>query len=238
MLLEKNNDPEKVITEENFRDFIAENKNKPLLIPIKILIRGGDGIIGSTVEHYLGIKENNNKTPDLGFAELKTKNLFSDASDTLLSAGIRVPSKKNPIANWRSPDKFDFHKKYGTGYIDIFATYENEHGLRLYIERNNIFVKSNNKEIIYEQDNDQIKQNLTNKLKNQYYVKADIIENYIIIRETIIYKNVSTDKFFENILEGKIHLSNRVGPDGHDHGTAFRGAKGISSKLYETAEEI
>jgi hypothetical protein len=227
------------VTEEIFRNFITNNKGKSLDIPETYWIRGGDGVLGSSLEFHLGIIENNNNTPDLDFAELKTKQIARSAMDTLFSCGTRKPTKKKPVANWKIPDKHYLRKKFGTGYQDITMDRENKHGLRLFLENESIVVKEKDGLIIYEKPINEIERDFLSKLKNQCYVELERVgtKQMRIVRTTIC-KNASFEKLLVKFAEGKIKLENRVGEDGHDHGTAFRGQKRIVTELYETIEVL
>lgn len=187
----------------------------------------------------MGIDENNSILPDLGFAELKTKQNISNAMDTLFSAGTRKKTKKKPIPNWKNSDKYYLQKKYGTGYQDIRMDKENCSGLKLSFENETIIVKEKDGNILYEQQMEEIKNNFLNKLKNQCYVEIERVGyRQMKIIKTTIYKNASFSKLIEKFMEGKVMLENRVGSDGHDHGTAFRGKKKIINELYETIEAL
>lgn len=225
------------MTEIELKKIIFEAKNKIYIIPEDLLLRGGDGILGNSFERILNITENNNSNSDFNFSEIKTKDITSKANDTLIPAGGR--SKKGKIKPvWLIEDKFYFLKKYGTGYIDIKYGYKSSYGLCLDILLNKVIIIEEDGNIIFEITKDDIEKILKRKLENQIYVKLERVGNCFIVRGAIFYRNVSFEKFIEKIKERKIHLSNRVGENGHDHGTAFRGIKNISKELYEIVEEI
>jgi len=53
-----------------------------------------DGGVGNTLEHYLGIKENNSPLPDIGNIEIKTS-----ASKSLLTLGHKEPVGRAEVGN-------------------------------------------------------------------------------------------------------------------------------------------
>lgn len=218
--------------EINIKDIISKiDKNNEIKIPQRFADRGGDGVLGHSIEESLGIAENNDTRSDTASFEIKTKKDKSNAKTTLFNCGRRG-------VHW-SIDKYFFQKKYGTGYIDISSN-ANCHGLKLdFINDEVQILDTINKIVYYKIKIAEIENIIKKKLKNLMFVEASKTkEQTFKIQKLNYYKSISVDNFLSLMKDGKIVICSNVGSGGHDRGTQFRISKQNIYKIYKEAEEF
>lgn len=217
-------------------NFFSENPRHQ--IPPKFLLRGGDGIVGQTTEHILGLAENNRKTSDFADFEIKTKSTKTSSRVTLFNKGTRKKTKKVKETNWNLNPK-EFCDTYGTGYIDV-SVKENCHGLKLNVsdDRQKVSIVDiiRNKEI-YKISKKEIEECIKNKIKNIVYIKGDVIGNEVDYKEGTAYIEANADLFIDSIQRGEIVICSNIGSGYKDRGTQFRISEKYLGNLFSKKEE-
>lgn len=213
---------------ECFYKFIEIN-NSSFDIPKKYLLRGGDGIAGSSLEEVFSLPENNYSVSDFSTFELKTKKDSSNAKTTLFNKGSRK-------SHWSIPVDY-FKKEYGTGYIDFSVT-PNKYNIKISVDDNNILIVNNESLFTYYKINfNEIEEVLLNKLKNLMMVEISINDGKMVINKTTYYEMASINNFIDLINDGLLYICSNVGSNNHDRGTQFRISKNNLHKLYKNKTE-
>jgi hypothetical protein len=155
----------KQLSLETFKTRFAKVKEKDW---VKSKRKGPTGI-GYTLEHLLGIQENNIALPDLGTVELKAHRTGSSSLITLFTFN-RKAWKMNPLAAI---------KKYGTrddngrlGMYFTMARTPNSVGLFLFVDKTTISVRHVSGEIVAEWQLEQLAEQFMQKMPGLVLVSA------------------------------------------------------------------
>ncbi len=131
--------------------------------------RKGPTGIGQTLEHYLGIKENNVALPDLGTVELKAHRIGSSSMITLFTFNRKA---------WKM-DPLKAIKKYGTkdsngrlGMYFTMARTPNSMGLFLHIDKTSISVRHISGQIVAEWELETLAERFAKKIPGLVFVSA------------------------------------------------------------------
>lgn len=220
--------------------------------------------IGKTFEDYIGVKENNDKAPDLYGFEIKAHRAESSSYVTLFTKSPSFPIKG---ANAYLKDKFgEFYpnsttmKKLHTSiFADHYNTYldkysfkliHNPEEMKIYIGVYSLETKELLDSTVY-YTYWHIEKALKEKLHNLFFVKADRrfeidgSESFKFV-EAEIYTNPSLAIFLKMLDKGEIMYDIRMGAYSsgknigkpHDHGSGFRIKEYNIEKLYQTVEKI
>jgi len=213
---------------EYFYKFIETNRFS-FNIPKKYLLRGGDGIVGSSLEKVFSLSENNYSVSDFSTFELKTKKDNSNSKTTLFNKGTRK-------SHWTIPVDY-FKKEYGTGYID-FSTIPNKYNIKVSVDDGNLLIVNNESLFTYYKISiSEIEEVLLKKLKNLMMVELSVNNDKMFINKTTYYETVSIDNFINLVNDGLLYICSNVGSNNHDRGTQFRISKNNLHKLYKNKTE-
>ena len=206
------------------------------------------GGVGNTLETFLGIKENNFRTPDLGVIELKAKRTGSTSMLTL--------SSKSPLPRSVNKKLFDAYNKKGDDnvyrlYTTIYGSRKNNRGFRVKLVGNNLVLENPKKIHVYwplEQIDDVLKQG------NQKVVlvwaetkgKLGSKQERFYYNEAYLLSGISIGKLKQALNSGKLKVDIRIGADltgkaagkYHDHGTGFRISKNNYLELFDKYQKL
>lgn len=210
------------------------------------MVRGGDGAAGHTLEHLLGLRENNLCVPDWGEFELKTCRMDSTTPVTLLS---KSPKRTGDIS------RHDFLAKHG--YTDtmgrtglnctVSSLCVNSRGwqLRAALDDQHIDFEHLGEVVAY-QDLPSLTRNLARKVRNIVLVMVDILhdESGLSVQYAGAYllAGIHEEEIASLIRQGQITFDWRmyVKPDGsvRDHGPVYRIQEANIPQLYSTRRRI
>jgi hypothetical protein len=235
---------------------------------IKTREQFNDGLVGNTLEDYLGIGENNITLPDAGRYELKAQRLDTGSLTTLLHFDPYPRQPKSvvthilgPIYGWTHetiPGEWSFRvTMYGHGYTNRgFKIVVNEEINKLLVEFNPNEVSPDNRDWLEEvlRKNkgkfepvpywplDEIRGRVERKLPNTIYVHATSREGPSGYEEFRYDQAIIYEGVeWEEILTGLSSGQVYVDFDartGHNHGTKFRIKQGTLDRFYSKVEEI
>ena len=210
-------------------------------------IRAHHGGVGNTLEHLLGITENNLRVPDLGVVEIKAKR-FDSKSMLTLSSRAPIPKGVNRIL-------FEAYKYKRQGgyklYSPVKGSRTNTHGLRVEVKEQKLVLINPNRieafwpleklDDIFKEKSSQIvlalaktKGKLGGAREKFYYVDAYLLSGLNFKKTQDAIKN---DKLKIDIRIG-FDLRGRQAGKYHDHGTGFRIHKKDYLQLFNKVKQI
>ncbi len=202
--------------------------------------------IGKTFEDYLGVTENNVKSPDFEGFEVKSQRALTSSFLTLFTKSPSGPNGANSYLRDNFGENYeeyaDLKKLHTSIFSNKYNSYKGQFGFKIINDSENkkirLSIKDlNTGEIISEDvfwSYEDIKNALESKLKAMFYVNAetqhDGTDEYFHYTNAVIYNNPSLEKLLKLIDDGKLMVDIRIGSyksgknkgKTHDHGTGFR----------------
>lgn len=217
--------------------------------------------IGKTFEDYVGVVENNLDEPDLAGFEIKSHRIASQSYVTLFTKAPSFPKGANAFLKNEYGTPYEEDPNLNSLHTSMFADSSNTYMQKLSFKliddsvAQMIFIgvfdfKGNliDKRVGYTYHD--IKRCLTRKLKNLFYVTAEVETRnnveYFFFNRADIYMNPSFDRFMSLLRSGKIMYDIRIGSyksgpmrgKAHDHGSGFRVLEGNIRLLYDYHEIV
>jgi len=220
-----------------------------------------DGLVGNTLEDFLGISENNLTLPDAGRYELKAQRIETSSLITLFHFDPFPRRPKSvvmhmlgPIYGWPHEElvgEWSFRiTMYGNRYTNRgFKITLDEENDRLWVEFDPDRVDPSLRDwaaSVLEKSGgkfspkpywplSKIKERVERKIHNIIYVhaKSRSTGQFEEFRydEAILYEDVDFERFKEGLANGEVFVDFDA-RTGHNHGTKFRIKKGTLQKFY------
>ena len=204
--------------------------------------RKGPTGIGHTLEHYLGITENNIALPDIGEAELKAHRARSNNLITLFTFNRKAWQVK-PL---------EAVKKYGSldrkGRLGLYYTLglkPNSAGLFAHIDDNNVSVRHIDGEVIISWKLENLQKRFEEKIPALIIVYAETEERdgveWFWFNRAKILKGTTTDILLQQLQQENILIDLRLhdkGTRARNHGTGFRAFEKNLDKLFSEIKDL
>lgn len=225
-----------------------------------------DGLVGNTLEDFLGIEENNISLPDTGNYEIKAQRMKTSSLTTLFHYDPYPRKPKSVVAHTLGPkygwphkekDEWSFRiTMYGNSYTNRgFKIVVVESSGELRVKFNPDKVDSSKKgwlsKVLQRAGPnikpqpywklEQIRRRAEKKIPNLIYVhakhrKREKFEEFKY-DECILYEGFNWKKFKEGLSNGGVFVDFDARA-GHNHGTKFRVRQGTLLEFFETKEKI
>lgn len=226
-----------------------------------------DGLVGNTLEDFLGIEENNLTLPDAGRYELKAQRMETGSLITLMHFDPFPRRPKSvvthvlgPIYGWPLEgyeDEWSFRiTMYGNRYTNRgFKVTLDEENSKLWVEFNPNEVEPSKKEWLNSVCKKggktltprpywplrKIKERLQRKMFNTVYVHAESRKRRRFEEfkydKAILYEGLDFKRFNAGLANGEV-LIDFDARAGHNHGTKFRVKRGTLTDFYAHKERI
>lgn len=226
-----------------------------------------DGLVGNTLEDYLGIDENNLSLPDAGIYEIKSQRMETSSLTTLFHFDPYPRRPKSvvkhvlgPVYGWphETLDEWSFRiTMYGNGYTNRgFKITLDEENDKLWVDFNPDKVDPSLKdwldEVLKKQHRfftlpkpywqlEDLKKKVKKKISNIIYIhaKSRKSNSYEEFRydEATLYENIDFERFKEGLKTGEV-LVDFDARTGHNHGTKFRIRQGTLKNFFEHVERV
>ncbi|MGN0033800.1 MAG: MvaI/BcnI family restriction endonuclease [Candidatus Limimorpha sp.] len=219
--------------------------------------------IGKTFEDYVGVVENNADKPDLFGFEIKTHREIAQSYVTLFTKSPSFPKSANTYLRnkfgVRCAENPELKKLHTSMFANKANTFAGKYAFKLINDKNDkciyLAVYSLKTKVMIDCEcgytYDDLKKVLNKKLKNLFYVTADIKKDnsnteYFFFNKADIYEKPSFDNFLSLLDNGLIMYDIRIGSymsgsnygKAHDHGSGFRIKDNDLIKLYSVHEKI
>jgi hypothetical protein len=205
-------------------------------------IRKGPTGIGHTLEHLLGLKENNLATPDLGEVELKARRQNASNLVTLFTFN-RKAWVMDPLQAVRKYGTFDENGRKGMYFT--MSTTPNSTGLFLQITDDSVWVQHTSGEIVVKWHMATLAAQFQKKVPALILVTAYIEERagieYFHYYRAQLLSGASPHVLADQLRYGNMLIDLRL----HDkvtcarnHGTGFRAPESRLEKLFAKIEEL
>lgn len=210
------------------------------------LVRAGDGAAGHTLEHLLGLRENNLSVPDWGEFELKT---CQRESRTLITLASKSPRMIGDISRREFIAKHGYKDEMGRIGLNctVSSSSVNSRGwlLRVTPDDQRIDIEHMDEVVAY-QDLPSLANTLAGKVRNLVLVLADFLHDESGARvsylEAYLLTGISETSIASMIRQGHITFDWRMylKPDGsvRDHGPVYRVAQSRLPQLYATRKRV
>ena len=226
-----------------------------------------DGLVGNTLEDFLGIKENNLTLPDAGRYELKAQRMESGSLTTLFHFDPFPRRPKSvvrhflgPIYGWPHEEikgEWSFRiTMYGNGYTNRgfkIALDEKKDLLLVQFNPEKVdasksdwlaqVLKKGGREITPQPywELNRIKEKAQTKISNTIYVHAESRKRKEFEEfrydKAVLYEGLDFERFKKGLSNGEIFVDFDA-RTGHNHGTKFRVKQGTLEKFYARKEKI
>jgi hypothetical protein len=205
-------------------------------------IRRGPTGVGHTLEHELGLTENNVAAPDIGVAEIKAHRVNSSSMVTLFTFNRKV---------WRMK-QIDAIRKYGTpdenGRLGLYFTMTatpNSAGLFVRFEENSIDLRHIDGTLIASWNLASLAETFRKKIPALIYVTAEVeeregVEYYHYTRAQLL-SGTSKSALAQQFRSGNILLDLRMhdkGTGARNHGTGFRAFERNFPALFSQVKDL
>lgn len=227
-------------------------------------VQENDGLVGNTLEDFLGIEENNIALPDVGEYELKTQRRETQSMTTLTHYDP-FPRRPSPVQDllipeygWAHPSKEGEKSFRVTLRGDTWV----KRGFRVIVDREEekVFVEFDKDKVddsledwkkeIPEMEDDErpywsfekLRKKVEDKLPNTIYVIAtarrddDDVEEFNY-RKIQVWEDFDFDDFLDAVETGEVRIDFDASSY-HNHGTKFRVSKGNLDHFYDTVYRI
>lgn len=196
------------------------------------------GGVGNTIEFFLGLKENNLRTADLGTVELKAKRAGSTSMLTLAS--------RAPLPRGVNRELFEAYKRLGKDgiwrlYTTIYGSRKNTRGFRIDVDETKLVLENplNIKAFWPVEKLDDILKKGAQKIVLVWADSKGRVgskDEKFHYKEAYLLSGVNLKNLKKALEKDKLKVDIRIGADKagkaagkyHDHGTGFR----ISKKDY------
>lgn len=226
-----------------------------------------DGLVGNTLEDYLGIKENNLQLPDAGIYELKAQRIKTCSLTTLFHLDPHPRKPQSVVTNYLGPIYGWEHKRLKQEWSFRITMYGNQftnRGFKIAIDeqQQRLIVEFDAKQVTSENQEwllkvlrkggqklepqpywylKELREKAMKKITNIIYIQAETRKKgkFEEFRYTkaIIYEGFDFNKFKDGVLNGKVFIDFDA-RTGHNHGTKFRMRQGSWSNFFSFEERL
>lgn len=204
--------------------------------------RGPTGI-GHTLEHALGLKENNFPIPDLGEVELKAHRDRASSLITMFTFN-RKAWIMNPLEAVIKYGTFDVNQRQGLYFT--MSTTPNSSGLFVKITDDSVWVQHTSGEVIVKWQLAALAEQFKKKVPALILVTAHTeerggIEYFHFYRAQLMTgtsPRLLADQLRYNNMVIDLRLHDRGTPSARNHGTGFRAPESRLDKLFTKIEEL
>ena len=204
--------------------------------------------IGYTLEHLLGIKENNIQMPDVGELELKAKRI---GSESMLTIATKSPLPKGVNRVLYNEYKYlDIDGDYCL-HSTVYSSRDNQQGFRIVFDKDKLVLKNNKDIKVYWPLTifDDILKAKSDKIILVFATtkgRQKSNKEQFHFTEAYLLSTLNIDKFKSAIEDDKLKIDIRIGTyksgprEGryHDHGTGFRIHKSNFLHLYDKFDQL
>ncbi len=223
---------------KKFRKAFNKLKNQGFIQSTR---RGPTGI-GHTLETHLGIKENNIKTPDFGFAELKAHRNNSSNLITLFTFN-RKAWKMKPLDAIRKYGSLDKNGRLGLYYTLKLSP--NNAGLFVHVDDEQLAVRHIDGSIVVLWSLNDLAQHFSKKIPALILVNADAEERddieWFWFNRARLLRGTTPHLLHTQIKQGKILIDLRLhdkGTRARNHGTGFRILEKNLDDIFSNIQDI
>ena len=207
---------------EKLKDQLSEIHQRGYIVSL----RKGDTGVGHTLEHLLGVKENNLSVPDLGNIEVKGRRIGTNSLATMFTRNAWKIHPKELI------DRYGY--KNGKGRLALKSTVKskpNNRGFYVKVEQDAVRAYHEDGPIAAEWQSEVLIARLKKKMPNVLLGYADRRRNSegkeeFWYKDADLLTGLNVDNFYELIKKGIIAIDFRIHLEENgsvrDRGTAFR----------------